>query len=71
MVEVIHSLAADVRVPDFGVKFHYWRSKWVVIRYLNIDNVVSALIWCARRAFERALEMCQILPITHRIGEYV
>ena len=66
-----YSLAADIRVPDFGIKFHYRRSEWVVIRYLHINNVVSPFIRCARWAFERTLEMCKVVPIAHRIRKYV
>jgi len=64
-------LAANVRMPYFGIEFHDRRPKGVVSRYLDIDAVVPSLIWCAWWALEGTLEMCQVVPISHRISEYV
>lgn len=66
-----YSLAADIGMPHFGIEFHYWRSKWILSRYSNINGICAAFIRRPRRALERAFKMRQIFPIPQRTRGYV
>ena len=56
-----YCLAADIRMPDLGIEFHYWRTKRIITGDANVDDVCSALVGRTRRAFEGSLEMCEVI----------
>lgn len=43
-------------MPYFGQEFHDWRLERVFIGDADVDFEGAAFIWCARWAFERALQ---------------
>ena len=50
-----YCLAANIRVPDFGVKSHDRRLERIVIGYSDINRIRAALVRRLRGAFECTL----------------
>jgi len=66
-----YSLTANIWMPHLRVEFHDWRPEGVISGYLDIDNVIPSLIWCAWWTFEGAFQVCQVISVPHGTGEYV
>lgn len=62
-----YGLTADVGMPDFVLEFHDRRPEWVFIGDLDVDLVYASLVLRPGWAFERALQVCQVLPVADSI----
>lgn len=47
-------------MPDFGYKSHLRWLERVFCSYPDVDLVLTAFVWCVWRAFEVALEVCEV-----------
>lgn len=64
-----HSLATDIRMPDFGYKFHHRRAERVFGGYLDINIIGSFLVGSSGRPSKGASQMCQIISAPNRISQ--
>ena len=58
---ITYRLAADIRVPDLGVKLHDWRSKGIVIGNSDIYFICASLVRCLGWTCEKALQMRNVV----------
>jgi hypothetical protein len=64
-------LTADIRMPDFGLKFHDWRPERVFRGDANVDKIGTALVGSPRRTTERSSQMGKVVITTHSLRSHL
>lgn len=56
-----HCLTANIRMPDFGLKFHNWRPERVIGGDLDVNLISTTFVWSIWRTWEDSSQVCHII----------